>query len=347
MKINHLSAESFMLFDSIDMQFSDNINVIFGENSTGKTALIKTLYSAGKLLADNSDKKEDQERFLLHKLIGVFQPDKSSIGRLVARQQGGGKAKVVVSFDKSNQIDFSFGYKQTNHLTVDVDRTEKDDFIPIFLPPKEIISSTGNFTSLYDDYHIEFDETYYDLARLLLRPLKKGKNTDEQNAILSNFSNIMNGSVIQRNNRFFLNVKGAGEFEMGLVSEGFRKLSTLTYLILSGSLNKKSILFWDEPETNMNPKMIYHVANSLAELSRMGVQVFITTHSYFIQQAFNLMSCYPSKEKEPVKINFISLYRDEKDKVTYESADCLADIQHNAIMEEFDSLYDREQDLMT
>ena len=199
----------------------------------------------------------------------------------------------------------------------------------------------------YDDYHIEFDETYYDLARLLLRPLKKGKNTDEQNAILSNFSNIMNGIVIQRNNRFFLNVKGAGEFEMGLVSEGFRKLSTLTYLILSGSLNKKSILFWDEPETNMNPKMIYHVANSLAELSRMGVQVFITTHSYFIQQAFNLMSCYPSKEKEPVKINFISLYRDEKDKVTYESADCLADIQHNAIMEEFDSLYDREQDLMT
>ena len=125
MKINHLSAESFMLFDSIDMQFSDNINVIFGENSTGKTALIKTLYSAGKLLADNSDKKEDQERFLLNKLIGVFQPDKSSIGRLVARQQGGGKAKVVVSFDKSNQIDFSFGYKQTNHLTVDVDRTEK------------------------------------------------------------------------------------------------------------------------------------------------------------------------------------------------------------------------------
>ena len=64
MKIKNLSAEDFMLFDKIDMKFSDNINVIFGENSTGKTALIKTLYSSSKLLADNSDTKEDQEKFL-------------------------------------------------------------------------------------------------------------------------------------------------------------------------------------------------------------------------------------------------------------------------------------------
>lgn len=346
MKIKNLSAEDFMLFDKIDMKFSDNINVIFGENSTGKTALIKTLYSSSKLLADNSDTKEDQEKFLLNKLIGVFQPDKSSIGRLVARQQGGGKAKVSVSFDKLSKVEFNFGYKQTNHLSLNVSK-EKGDFIPIFLPPKEIISSTGNFTSLYDDYHIEFDETYYDLARLLLRPLKKGKNTDEQNGILSNFSDIMNGNVIQRDNHFFLNVKGSGEFEMGLVSEGFRKLSTLTYLILSGSLNRKSILFWDEPETNMNPKMIYHIANSLIELSQMGVQVFITTHSYFIQQAFNLMSCYPKKDSKSIKINFISLYRDNNNnKVVYESSNSLDGIQHNAIMEEFDHLYDWEQELM-
>ena len=43
---------------------------------------------------------------------------------------------------------------------------------------------------------------------------------------------------------------------MGLVSEGYRKLATIMYLILSGSLSKNAILFWDEPETNMNPKMI-------------------------------------------------------------------------------------------
>ena len=345
MKIKKWKAESFMLFDRIDMKFSDNINVVFGENSTGKTALLKTLYSTSKLMADNSENKEDQERILIDKLIGVFKPDKSSIGRLVSRQRGGGKAEVSVTYDKSCNVSFGFGYKKSNHLTLNVNK-RKNGFTPIFIPPKEIISSTSNFTSLYDDYHIDFEETYYDLARLLLRPLKKGKNTDNQNAILSQFSEIMNGSVTQKDNKFFLNVKGAGEFEMGLVSEGYRKLSTLTYLILSGSLNENSILFWDEPETNMNPKMIYHVANSLVELSKMGVQVFITTHSYFIQQAFNLISSYPTNNNKPIDINFISLYRDEDNKIVYESAKTLDEIEHNAIMEEFDSIYDREQDLM-
>lgn len=36
----------------------------------------------------------------------------------------------------------------------------------------------------------------------------------------------------------------------------------------------------------MNPKMIYFVAAALIELEKAGVQIIITTHSYFIQQAF-------------------------------------------------------------
>lgn len=344
MKISTLSAEKFMLFDSIDIDFSTGINIIFGENSTGKTAMLKVLYASSKLMSDSSTKKDDLERILLNKMIGIFQPDKSSIGRLVYRHQGVGKTNVSVTFDKNSKLDFSFSSKQTNHLTINMEKSN-NSFTPIFLPPKEIISSTGNFTSLYDDYHIEFDETYYDLCRLLLRPLKKGKNTDEQNAILSQVSEIVNGNVVQRDNHFFLKVNGQGEFEMGLVSEGYRKLSTLTYLILSGSLNKNSILFWDEPETNMNPKMIYHIANALVELSKMGVQIFITTHSYFVQQAFNLIASY-SKDNAKAKVNFISLYRNDNDNIRYEFGKTLDDIEHNAIMEEFDSLYNREQEMM-
>lgn len=87
-------------------------------------------------------------------------------------------------------------------------------------------------------------------------------------------------------------MKGKGEFEMGLVSEGYRKLATIIYLISSGSLNENSILFWDEPETNMNPMMIKPIAEAVAKLAEMGVQVFITTHDYFVQQSFNLLSAY-------------------------------------------------------
>lgn len=36
MKIYSIAAEKFMLFDKINIDFSSGINVIFGENSTGK-----------------------------------------------------------------------------------------------------------------------------------------------------------------------------------------------------------------------------------------------------------------------------------------------------------------------
>ena len=60
---------------------------------------------------------------------------------------------------------------------------------------------------------------------------------------------------------------------MGLLSDGYRKLSMIIYMILSGSLNRNTILFWDEPETNMNPKMIRPIVQALVALAQMGVQV--------------------------------------------------------------------------
>ena len=56
----------------------------------------------------------------------------------------------------------------------------------------------------------------------------------------------------------------------------------LWLLIQNGTLNNGSILFWDEPETNLNPKLFGPVMNILLELQRDGVQVFLATHDYLI-----------------------------------------------------------------
>ena len=218
----------------------------------------------------------------------------------------------------------------------------KDNFTPVYIPPKEIISSTENFGSLYDEFHIAFEETYYDLCRLLERPLRKGPNTIEQNMVMKSFEDIVNGSIVQKDKKFYLKVKGQGEFEMGLVSEGYRKMATIMYLILSGSLTKDSILFWDEPETNMNPKMIKPMCDALTELAKMGVQIFVATHNYFVQQYFNMEAIYNKDSK--IKYNFISLYRNsDSGEINAQCVDNLDDMTENAIMKEFDDLYDREQ----
>lgn len=254
-----------------------------------------------------------------------------------------------MAFDNGFDLKIGFGNRQEKHIDILSDvMMDIEKISPVYIPPKEIISSTENFVSLYSDYHIAFEETYYDLARLLERLLRRGANTAEQNRVMKSFEEIVNGNIIQKDKNFYLKVRGAGEFEMGLVSEGYRKLATIMYLILSGSLSKDAVLFWDEPETNMNPKMIKPMVDAIIELAKMGVQIFVTTHDYFVQQCFNMAATYPGYQKtskKELRYNFISLYRADSG-IECEVAGHLHELEHNAIMDEFDQLYDREQDLL-
>ncbi len=350
MKIRKLELDNFMIFNSLDVELSPNINIIFGENSTGKTAFIKLLYSCMKSYSEVTSAKGEitKDKFestLVSKLQGVYRPDKDIVGRLVSRKQGSNRSNIVVSFDESASLTMGISNRSEKHIEIISKELFGNGAVsPVYIPPKEIISTSENFASLYQDYHIAFEETYYDLARLLERPLRKGPNTNEQKQVLESFEKIVDGSIMQKNKNFYLKVKGGGEFEMGLVSEGYRKLSTIMYLILSGSLSKNATLFWDEPETNMNPKMIKPMVDAIVELARMGVQVFVTTHDYFVQQCFNMTACYQNNDKK-MKYNFMSLYKTE-DGIACEKADRLSDLSHNAVMEEFDLLYDREQELI-
>src|SRR5699024_10934960 len=112
---------------------------------------------------------------------------------------------------------------------------------------------------------------------------------------------------------------------------GYRKLATIIYLITSGSLDKNYVLFWDEPETNMNPMMIKYIVEAVAELAKMGVQVFITTHDYFVQQCFNLISAYPKMNEGNLDIQFVSLYRNEEGKIRYSTARQVSELEQNSI----------------
>ena len=50
MKIKKLTLNNFMAFGNAEINWSDNINIICGENSTGKTTLLKVMYSLIKPL---------------------------------------------------------------------------------------------------------------------------------------------------------------------------------------------------------------------------------------------------------------------------------------------------------
>lgn len=351
MNIKKLILNNFMLFENAEIDWGKNINVICGENSTGKTTLLKVMYSVLKPLSKGNKEainKEMEEQLFVNKLQGVFRPDGMKIGRLVSRKQGSNRTDFEVLLDKNQKITIGFGNRQENHADIKIDASKFSGMYDvIYIPTKEMISTTEHFASLYEEYHIDFEEMYYDLAKLLDRPLSKGPNTNEQNEVLKSFEEIMKGQIVQRDKKFYLKVRGEGEFEMGLLSDGYRKLAMIVYLILSGSMNKNTILFWDEPETNMNPKTIRPIVQALVALAKMGVQIFVTTHDYFVQQEFNMLTVYPELNPERLDIRFMSLYRDgEMNDVKYELEKTASDLKHNAIMQEFDAMCDREQEFI-
>jgi len=146
--------------------------------------------------------------------------------------------------------------------------------------------------------------------------------------------------LTQQNGEFHFHLP-EGDLDVHLVAEGYRKIATLYYLLRNGSLIKESILFWDEPEANLNPKLIVKIAEVLQVLARSGMQIFVATHDYLLSHELSLAAEYPSEKN--VGIKFFALRKpDRTSGVSVESGQTLADIEHNPILEEFAAHYDRE-----
>ena len=154
--------------------------------------------------------------------------------------------------------------------------------------------------------------------------------------LLDTLQKTVDGRVVVRNEEFFLRNR-QGELELSLLAEGMRKLALLWLLIQNGTLLSGTVLFWDEPETNLNPKLYGVLMDVLLELQRLGVQVFLATHDYVILEELDL------RKTEEDAVAFHSLYRDEETgEIAFNTANNYLDICPNAIAETFDDLYDRE-----
>jgi predicted ATPase len=100
--------------------------------------------------------------------------------------------------------------------------------------------------------------------------------------------------------------------------------------------DRGSILFWDEPEANLNPKLLRLVAEILLELSRQGVQIFLATHEYALMKYFSIL------KKPEDSVAFFSLFKTENDGVLCEREDDYDLLDHNPIIEAVITLHENE-----
>lgn len=335
-KVNRLLLKNFTIFEDAEFNFCSGINVLIGANDTGKTHVLKVLYSILHTLEWASEENQNQNQVALeNKLLGVFKPD--GLKSLVKRNSIGG-AEVVLGYGKTT---VRFQITPQNTATLSYEKFSNPDF-SLFLPPHEWLAVSEGFASLYANRELAFDETYYDFSLALDAPPLKGQKLKEVQSLLSLVQKAIGAKVEKRDGRFYLRSSKA-VLEAHLSSEGYRKLAGIAYLISNGSLIKNSILFWDEPEANLNPKMIIRVVELLKELMDSGVQIFLATHDYLLSQELSLLSEYNPK----AKVNFFSLYRpDENSSIVVNQGEVLSEVINNPILEEFAAHYDREVKLM-
>ena len=98
--------------------------------------------------------------------------------------------------------------------------------------------------------------TYLDIIAAAKIDISRGVDTGQRKKYLELLQKISSGKVALHDDRFYLKPGTQARLEFNLVAEGLRKIALLWQLIKNGTLERGSVLFWDEPEANINPKYI-------------------------------------------------------------------------------------------
>lgn len=297
--IKDIYIENFTVFDKEDLDFSDRLNIIIGENGTGKSHLLKLLYAllVGINRIDYATYQNGEKEIMAtikKAFMEIFKPE--AIDNLISHNEG--QCGIHINFDLFHisyyiiKSDYSGDTPEENHIDFEEQNVATDFFEKsgVFIPAKEMLSFYEGFIPLYETRETSFDEIYYNLARALSRSaLKNIQSYPVENQLLTKLETILEGKIILERGRFYLASNNGHKTEIALIAEGLRKIATIAQLIANGSLTKNSILFWDEPEANLNPKLIRKMAELLVELSRAGMQIFIATHSLFLVKEIEIL----------------------------------------------------------
>lgn len=340
MKISHLELENVTVFDKIDIALDRGINIFIGENGTGKTHILKILYSACQAA--------DAKTSFSSKIVRTMLPDDFKISRLITRKPGNHNSLIKVSAwpeeNFKNHTITALFHNKTKKWDAEVRGEEIwenkfKDISSIFIPAKEILSNSYNLTAAVEKNNVKFDDTYIDIINSAKIDISVGRNSMERNKKLKALEKIIGGTVVYdvHKDEFYLK-KGNSRQEFNLVAEGIRKMALLWQLVKNGTLEKGSVLFWDEPEANINPRYLSTITDMLLELQRDGVQIFISTHDYVLAKYFEI------HRQANDSVLFHSLSYNGKRQLEYSCNQKFDKLQNNLIIESFNELLDEIYD---
>jgi predicted ATP-dependent endonuclease of OLD family len=361
--IKELQLTNFAAFKELKLDFSSKINVIIGENSCGKTQILKSIHAL------TNDDVNDSEN-----LFSLFKPHKETLSALYHRA-GSADAELLIKDANDKESKIAFTSTSRSQLS---ETAEDANARCLLIPTKEILSllpaiNSGKVNG--DGLKALFDKSVIDLCNQVLKSPSKDTNKllnrDPRAAELAPMlAKALGGKfMVEGTEQYFVTGsyreqkpqgssqskhakvyadytelkfdKSEGtETSVTMTAEGYRKVGLLQRLLENGTLTQSGVttVLWDEPESNMNPSLIRMLVECLLTLSRNGQQVIVATHNYVLLKWFDLLV----DSKKGDHIMFHALYRDENKVIRSESKADYKMLSENAIADTYGELYDQE-----
>lgn len=342
--IDKINLENFTLFHDVEIDLCPKVNIIIGENGTGKTQLLKAAYAASstRQQIDASNNEADVIRTkMTERLLKLFMPLDDKLGKL-HRSSAESNAKVSLAYSDGKAIELGFFNNSQNVTVAGEGKLEETLAAPIYIPTKEVLSFMKGFSSLYQRFDLSFDQTYQDICLSLDLPeIRKDELQEKAKWAIDKIDTVVGGKFIFYGGGKVTFKSQNNEYSANVVAEGFRKAGMLARLLETGAIQPgiSGTLFWDEPESNFNPKLMEMLVEILLELSRQGQQIVLATHDYVLLKWFDLLGDYNKGDH----VRYHSLYRDKPNgKVEVITTDEYLNLQPNPIDEAFGLLINEE-----
>jgi AAA15 family ATPase/GTPase len=283
MMIDKFKLDNFGPITTVEGKALGKINLFLGKNSTGKTFLLKALYSAIRSHEEyaRGNSIRDFSEVLSEKIYWTFQTEK--IGDIVSKGQGK-KLNTSITLSDNSSLVFGFTSETTKKVIPQHNNLTPRTSNSVFLPPKEVLSLMDVIHKTVEiDKIFGFDSTYSDLVAALKIPLQRGRNSDAFAMSRQNLEGMFDGKVeFDVKSKNWIYKKGKSKFSITLAAEGVKKIAILDSLLGNRYLDKDSIIFIDEPESALHPTAITKLLDIIQTLANAGIQFFIASHSYFV-----------------------------------------------------------------
>ena len=335
MAITKINIADFTVFKNFCLEPSPGINVLIGENGTGKTHLLKLMYAAALARDEKMDKFVNvfevigNTSFKIKNIVdGVVRTDQPFDAAVLNRE--------ITHAESSREPPRNYlGKESPIHRNYEIIVESDNAYDPLFIPAKEM-PSLAKFTNVANQFKkaMSPDPTLFEIV-------ERGRNENPDDLtplaekIIPRLEEIIDGTVFINpiDQTFWVRKHNGAEIPFSMESEGIRKFALFWKLIMNHNLKSGDVLLWDEPEANISLKLIPDLVKIIFELVRNNVQVFIATHDYSLAKYLEIRC------EEGDILKYHSLAK-EQNGVAVETCDNFRELKQNVIMSSLDILMD-------